>query len=166
MPDKRQPDGPTDSSLNTGSTLIARRNAIRPTFGRGTGGNSTGGHTAAGIADDLTEWLDDNELTTEAVVRMEQIRDTHWNTYKRLMAFVTGNDELRILQALVEFRNGVGYDRLTEYADTSRRTVRRKVKTLADMDVVQRTGNPTLVSFTDKEREFLAVDAAAVQIEF
>jgi len=96
---------------------------------------------------------------------MERIRKQNWNTYKRLMAFADEWDQLRILHALVEHRTGTGYDTIQEYAEIPRRTVRHKVKSLADMNVVQREGNPALVSFVDEEREFLAVDAAAFAVE-
>jgi hypothetical protein len=80
------------------------------------------------------------------------------------MAFADDYSGLRILHGLVEYRQGIGYDRLTEYADSPRRTVGHKIKTLSDLDVVERNGNPVSVVFVDEEREYLAVDAAATKL--
>lgn len=165
MPDKRQPDGPTDSSLNTASTLIAQREATVKECFTVAGGNTAaafgpGAIDTAGISEDLNEWLDDTGQSAEAVLRMEQIRQRFWNTFRRLMAFATDYTKLRILHALIEHRLGVTYDTLAEYVDVSMRTVKKHVRSLVELDVVEREGNPAQVRFVDEERYLLAVDAA------
>lgn len=162
MPDKRKPTGITDSSLNTASTLIARREATVKRSFTGTGGSTTAGTTATTI-DDLNEWVDDTGQSWEAIGRMEQVRQQFWNTYKRLMAWSLDYTRLRILHGLVEHRLGVTYDTLEDYVDVSRRTLKKHVGTLADMDVVERDGNPAQIRFTDEERYLLAVDATATE---
>lgn len=162
MPDKRQPPA-SDSSLNTASTLIARREATVKESFTGTGGTAPAANTdtdTAGISDDLNEWLEDTGQSVEAVVRMEQIRQRFWNVFRRLMAYATDYTKLRILHGLIEHRLGVTYDTLEGYVDVSRRTLKEHVGTLVELDVVEREGNPAQIRFVDEDRYLLAVDAA------
>ena len=129
----------------------------------GTGGNAVAAiatENPDGITDDLTEWLEDTGQTAEAVLRMEQIRQQFWNTFRRLMSYATEHTKLRILHGLIEHRLGVTYDTLEEYVGVSRRTLKKYVGTLVELNVVKRDGNPAQIRFVDEERYLLAVDAA------
>lgn len=82
------------------------------------------------------------------------------------MALATDHTPRRILQALVEHPStGVTYDTLTEYADASKRTVRRKVKELSELGVVERLGKPATVAFASDDHYLLAVDATTIAPE-
>lgn len=160
MPDKRQPDGLTDSSLSSGSDLIAgqRRNRKGP-FRLATGDSTATVDTA--VDDATAEWLDEADVSVPAVVAMERIRRQHGRLYQRLMAFADDWNRLRVLHALVEQPNGVTYETLTEYANVTKRTLRKYLDRLEELGAVERGGKPVAVSFTSEDVRLLAADVTA-----
>lgn len=156
MPDKRQPSGQTDSidtALSSGSDLIARQRRNR----KGPFRLDTQYSTAA-VSDDA-DTVDADRV--EALFTMEQIRREHGRLYQRLMAFADDWNRLRVLHALVEQPNGVTYDTLTEYANVTKRTLRKYLDRLEELDAVERGGKPLVVSFTSDEVRLLAADVTA-----
>lgn len=163
MPDKRQPSGQTDSidtALSSGSDLIARRDANRKGPFRLAGGDGTAAMDTA-VDDATAEWVDEANVSVPAVVTMERIRREHGRLYQRLMSFADDWNRLRVLHALVEQPNGVTYDTLTEYANVTKRTLRKYLDRLEELDAVERGGKPTVVSFTSEDVRLLAADVTA-----
>ena len=152
MPDKRQPDGLTDSFLSSGADLIARQGGNRKGPFRLATQYSTAVDSAVADAD---------ADRVEALFTMEQIRHEHGRMYQGLMAFADDWNRLRVLHALVEEPNGVTYDVLTEYANVTKRTLRKYLDRLEELDAVERGGKPVAVSFTNDEARLLAADVTA-----
>lgn len=155
MPDKRSPPGQTgsiDTADTSGADLIARRDGNRKEPFRLAPHSDTAGNA---VADDR----DSDKV--EALFAMEQIRREHGRLYQKLMAFADDWNRLRVLHALVEQPNGVTYDTLTEYADVSKRTLRKYLDRLEELDAVERGGKPLVVSFTSDEVRLLAADVTA-----
>lgn len=160
MPDKRQPAA-NDSSLSSGATLIARRQSNRKEPFRLATRSGSSGSAGSAIADDVAEWLDETGQTTESLARMEQIRKDNGRLYQRLMTFADDWAKVRVLHALVEEPDGVGYEKLEDYTNASRRTIRKYLDRLEDMGAIQRGGKPLTVSFDGEEAYLLAADVTA-----
>lgn len=146
----------SNSSLNELERLIAGRDGNRTRFGR-LGVSTT--NTAA-LDKKNREWLNDIGVSPECVITMFRIRREYRATERRLFGFVEQRDGLRILQRLTEQRTGVTYDELSERVDISSRHLRRRVKRLVDLNVVEREGNPAHIRFVDQDRYILAVEVA------
>lgn len=114
----------------------------------------SGGGVGSGIDDADSD-------RAEALFAMERIRREHGGLYQSLMAFADDWNRLRVLHALVEQPDGVTYDTLTEYANVTKRTLRKYLDRLEELEAIERGGKPLVVSFTTDEVRLLAADVTA-----
>lgn len=115
------------------------------------------------VSDDAADWLRDEGLKADSVVRMERIRRENAQTWATLLSWASkgSRKRVRLLRLIVEYRTGIGYDRLADQLDVSKRRVKTFVGELRDEGIVETPGRPAKVLFTDDDTELLAKDAAA-----
>jgi len=159
MPDKRSPPTEADSiDTRNGADLIAQRDSIRKTAVRG----RTQSYTSTVELDaDVAQWVEDSGPSVSATLEMEKVRRDNTNVYAGLMAFASDWNRLRVLHALVEHRLGVGYETLDEYANVSRRTLRKYLNRLDELGVLETEGNPKQFRLKDDTAHVLALDVAS-----
>lgn len=93
----------------------------------------------------------------QLLVDLERLRKSRPDTYRRLFMETSDPTTTVILSRLLR-REGRTYDELTDATDKSRKSVRNRVYTLRDLNVVEVVGNPSAVFFVDDEIRLLVVD--------
>lgn len=115
----------------------------------------------AELPEELQNWLDEQGLSVESVIRFQKYRRENIGTYTFLLNWVQRSETHRhLLRFLVERYTGTTYKTLTEEFDCSERHIRSCVGELRDEDVVNTDGRPATIRLASDEVRILATDIA------
>jgi hypothetical protein len=98
----------------------------------------------------------------EILVELERLRKEKYpDLYRRMFEEAGSSDDIYLILSSLLRREGQTYDELTGNVVSSRRTVKRRVYDLRDLNIVEVGGRPARVHFQNDEVRLLASDVTS-----
>jgi len=95
----------------------------------------------------------------EILIELERLRKEKYpDLYRRMFEKAGSSDDIYLILSSLLRQEGQTYDELTENVPSSRRTVKRRVYDLRDLNIVGVGGRPVRVHFENDEVRLLASD--------
>lgn len=115
------------------------------------------------LSEDNTRWVAQQDRDVDSVVRIERIRKENPDLTLAIAEAVRDDQHRAVLMALAQGAGAETYDGIEPFMRCSRRTLKRRVRELEDMDIVTvDNSKPAVISYPSEPIELLVEDTLSM----